>query len=61
MTVAVTHFTATDPHPATDPARDVSGDHPDPVTLSEPRHDDQGRLRWGSMPPPRSRGSGDTR
>jgi hypothetical protein len=29
---------------------DVDGDHPDPVTLSEPAYDDQGLLRWGSMP-----------
>jgi len=28
----------------------VEGDHPDPVTLSEPAYDDQGLLRWASMP-----------
>ncbi len=25
--------------------------HPDPVTLSEPVYDDQGLLRWSSLPP----------
>jgi len=30
---------------------DVEGDHPDPVTLSEPAYDDQGLLRWSSLPP----------
>lgn len=24
-------------------------DHPDPVTLTEPEHDEQGLLRWGSV------------
>lgn len=24
-------------------------DHPDPVTLTEPEHDAQGLLRWGSV------------
>ena len=27
---------------------DTGGDHPDPVTLSEPAHDEQGLLRWSS-------------
>lgn len=30
----------------------IDGDHPDPVTLTEPEHDAQGRLRWGSSPRP---------
>jgi hypothetical protein len=30
---------------------DAEGDHPDPVTLSEPVYDDQGLLRWSSLPP----------
>lgn len=30
----------------------IAGDHPDPATLTEPEHDDQGLLRWGSVPPP---------
>jgi hypothetical protein len=47
-------ITDTDTHPADllDPAT-VEGDHPDPVTLTEPEHDAQGLLRWGSLPPPR--------
>ena len=35
-----------------DPAT-IDGDHPDPVTLTEPEHDDQGLLRWASLPAPR--------
>jgi len=31
---------------------DVDGDHPDPVTLSEPAYDAQGLLRWASLPAP---------
>ena len=31
----------------------IDGDHPDPVTLTEPEHDEQGLLRWGSVPSPR--------
>jgi hypothetical protein len=31
----------------------IDGDHPDPVTLTEPGHDAQGLLRWGSLPEPR--------
>lgn len=30
---------------------DVEGDHPDPVTLSEPVYNDQGLLRWSSLRP----------
>ncbi len=30
---------------------DAEGDHPDPVTLSEPMYDDQGLLRWSSLSP----------
>jgi hypothetical protein len=32
---------------------DIDGDHPDPITLSEPAYDDQGLLRWSSLPPQR--------
>lgn len=28
----------------------VTGDHPDPVTLGTPEIDDQGLLRWASLP-----------
>jgi hypothetical protein len=31
----------------------IDGDHPDPVTLTEPEHDAQGLLRWASLPAPR--------
>lgn len=31
----------------------MTGDHPDPLTLSAPDFDDQGLLRWDSLPSPR--------
>lgn len=41
------------PEAVSEVSAEVEGDHPDPVTLGEPSYDDQGLLRWGSMPLPR--------
>ncbi len=48
----------TNPDKPTDLTADTSvdtprdGNHPDPMTLSEPGYDDQGLLRWESQPTP---------
>ncbi len=39
--------------PVEQPEAEVTGDHPDPITLWAPAYDDQGLLRWGSLPSPR--------
>jgi hypothetical protein len=39
-------------------AAEVDGDHPDPVTLTEPSYDGSGLLRWASLPLPGGLGSG---